>query len=79
MEGLIPCPCCDGYGAIVSACWVYEPGCAFGHADTEERPCPACDGDGRVWEECEPAGDWTDNDDFRGAPWGEHSQFGVGA
>lgn len=60
MDGLIPCPCCNGSGVEVFGVIVYETGCGFSHDSSDEMPCSECDGTGEVWEDCEPAGEeWT--------------------
>lgn len=59
MEGLIPCPCCDGTGEVcIGAEAVYEPGCGFSHTEPVMAPCPDCEGTGQIMDEGEPAGDW---------------------
>lgn len=70
---LFTCPCCDGSGVEVYGITVYEPGCHFSHDSSDERPCDECGGLGFYVDDAEP------DDDFNIAPWGEHSQFGVGA
>lgn len=41
------CEACDGSGVFVFATTVYEPGCGFSHASSDERPCAECGGTGR--------------------------------
>lgn len=45
-EQWFECRACDGYGVEVFGTTVYEPGCGFSHASSDERPCPHCHGDG---------------------------------
>ena len=40
------CNACEGSGVEVFGTWVYEPGCGFGHASSDERPCRECNGAG---------------------------------
>lgn len=77
--GLVDCPCCGGSGEVcIGAEVVYEPGCGFWHTEPLIRPCPDCEGTGQIMADDEMADD-EESDDFRNAPWGENSQFGVGA
>jgi DnaJ-class molecular chaperone len=45
------CPDCDGSGEKLTAIWVYEHGCGFGHDDVHGEPCPLCGGQGFLIEE----------------------------
>ena len=40
------CDACDGSGVHVFGVTVYEPGCGFSHASTDEEPCGKCNGGG---------------------------------
>jgi hypothetical protein len=51
---LVPCPTCRGLAVTPRAVWVYEPGCGFGHDDTEEDACPECEGAGQLLVEGAP-------------------------
>jgi hypothetical protein len=72
-QQLFTCPCCEGSGIEVYGITVYEPGCSFSHDSSDERECKECGGTGWFVDDVDP------DDDFAGAPWSEHSQFGVGA
>lgn len=47
-DRLITCNACNGHGIIPMRVMVYEHGCGFAHADTNEVPCAACNGTGWV-------------------------------
>ena len=50
---IITCGCCGGSGVIPRATWVYEAGCGFGHASSDEDRCEECNGAGEFINEYE--------------------------